>query len=356
MNTLPTGVHIITLLPLCAISISDDTFIIPLLISSKKAPLHSLFGYDILSTMNKKEILGMVLVPNQFYNGVRFIRELGIKQYNCGTIARMIECECPSCGKLYQVSLASILTPTNHRCRECCNASHRTIPKQKGNDIDLCLGNEYGWLSYIGEAGYKHYECYDDRLVRCRCRCGEEIIISAITLSKPRFHACRSCLNERMKLKKGNIRLQFPRLWAIYKGMIYRCHCVKPTSAIYRNYRGRGIIVCDEWLHSFSAFVEWSLQNGYSSRLSIDRINVNGNYEPGNCRWATAQQQSNNQRARRCTIMERINNEIIDLKSASEKYHIPYARMLERRRRGYKGDALIVDRIKTCKGGVFSHV
>ena len=78
------------------------------------------------------------------------------------------------------------------------------------------------------------------------------------------------------------------------------CHikkrCYNPVEHNYKYYGARGIKVCDEWAHSFDAFEKWSLANGYSDVLTIDRINSNGDYEPDNCRWITHDEQQRNRR------------------------------------------------------------
>lgn len=69
--------------------------------------------------------------------------------------------------------------------------------------------------------------------------------------------------------------------------------CNNPNNKRYKNYGGKGIKVCEEWM-SFENFRDWSLQNGYDEGLTIDRIDCNGNYEPSNCRYVTTKVQNRN--------------------------------------------------------------
>ena len=92
------------------------------------------------------------------------------------------------------------------------------------------------------------------------------------------------------------------RLYAVYNAMRSRCCNVKNCQ--YHLYGGRGIKVCDKWLNDYFAFKEWSLKNGYDEnaprgKLTLDRIDSNGNYEPSNCRWVDTKVQARNKRTTR---------------------------------------------------------
>lgn len=79
-----------------------------------------------------------------------------------------------------------------------------------------------------------------------------------------------------------------------------KCRCYNKNFKQYKDYGGRGIKMCDEWLYNFDSFYYWSLKNGYKKDLQIDRINNDGDYEPNNCRWVTPRENANNRKRSKC--------------------------------------------------------
>ena len=138
-------------------------------------------------------------------------------------------------------------------------------------------------------------------LYKCQCDCGNVKTITAGDLKSGRVVSC-GCYAKTLldDLHNNNIihGLSNKRIYAIWKSMIQRCE--NPNTESYNDYGGRGIIVCKEW-HDVKNFANWAYANGYDENAefgecTIDRIDVNGDYEPSNCRWADMKTQNQNKR------------------------------------------------------------
>jgi hypothetical protein len=204
-------------------------------------------------------------------------------------------------------------------------------------------GEKYGRLlvlklERIEERSQKYYQC--------RCDCGKAIVTRGDRLIAGTTKSC-GCLQREITKElyktsliahiKHNDSHHSPHgktaiLYRKWGSMIMRCY--NPNNSGYKRYGARGIIVCDEWRHDYSAFKRWALKTGYrdNAGLSIDRIDNNGNYAPENCRWANAKEQGRNKSINHLIT---IDGETKCISEWAEIYKIKVNTLGERLRRGW---------------------
>lgn len=164
----------------------------------------------------------------------------------------------------------------------------------------------------------------------CVCECTGIKIAKSKNLIGGKTTHC-GCINNHIVHGKSTHRLH--NIWNSIKD---RCNNI--NSKDYPNYGGRKIKICEEWNNYFVSFYEWSMNNGYKSDLSIDRINVNGNYEPNNCKWSTPSEQQNNKRNTRYIEIDGIAKSITEW---SKLTGVNKRTLWDRYNKGLRGNELL---------------
>jgi hypothetical protein len=203
------------------------------------------------------------------------------RSVNCGGGRVAWECLC-ECGNIVKKVLGQNLKNGSTKSCGCCNSGAK--PGKKAKPLNLTV-EVFGKLTVLGDSpttsGY--------RRVIVQCSCG---VIKSVPLSALKNGNTRSCgcLAVKHGYTPGGKR---PVEYIAWSGCIQRC--TNPKATDYIHYGGRGISISPLWRHSFQAFYN-HVGPKPTPKHSLDRINNNGNYEPGNVKWSTAIEQSNNQR------------------------------------------------------------
>lgn len=191
-------------------------------------------------------------------------------------------------------------------------------------------GYRFGRLSVIGQTTKNGRAVWV-----CRCDCGNEKLASAYDLLAGSVKSC-GCLRKEMMAEKmrkhGGRNSRLYNIWNHMKG-----RCLNPKNEKFYCYGAREISICSEWL-DFSVFKKWAEENGYDNSLTIERIDVNGNYEPGNCTFVPLPDQNRNKQK---TVWIAVDGKKMCCAVASRKAGVKEGTVNMRRRRGVSGDDVL---------------
>ena len=168
----------------------------------------------------------------------------------------------------------------------------------------------------------------------CRCDCGYEWTVRGSNLQSGHANNCRKCSFKAVSVARTTHGKRHEKIYNVWYNMIRRCEL--PNDKSYNNYGARGIKVCEEW-HDPGKFFEWAEETGYKHGLELDRIDVNGNYCPENCRWISHTANNNNKRN---NVFVEMNGEEHTISEWCRILDVTAKKINYYRDKGYAGDKL----------------
>lgn len=230
-------------------------------------------------------------LTNQKYGRLTVIKKGNGRYTRGGQYKTTWVCKC-ECGTVKEFESARL---RSGHTTSCGCLKQDKMSKASRDDL---TGQKFNRLTVIRFLEPSEREC-KTRCWLCRCDCGNEVQVNASKLKTGHTRSCGCLVNEHIGSLNKKYEYSNKRLYAVYAAMVGRC--TDPNSKRYHHYGGRGIKVCDSWLNSYDEFAKWAYDNGYDplakhGECTLDRIDVNGNYEPNNCRWISNAEQQLNRR------------------------------------------------------------
>lgn len=204
-------------------------------------------------------------------------------------------------------------------------------------------GNRYGRVLVVSYAGLNkdHIATY-----LCRCECGKEWVTSGVRIRQGRVNSC-GCKRTEHFITHGQCRgISYAPEYNIWRSMLARCK--NPNLECYANYGGRGITVCDRWQESFEDFIA-DVGSRPSPLHTLDRIDNNAGYEPGNVRWATQDEQNRNKRSNHFLTIDNRTQCVTDW---AREFGVPISCFYGRTRRGWAPEEAIRTPSKRQRAGI----
>ena len=225
-------------------------------------------------------------ITGEEFDDLKALYPTGMLDHNRSAIWRF-QCRC---GRTIDLSVGAFHRHKTHSCGQCGYKARRMFEL----NADDLTGQVFGRLTVLRPTSRRSGRSV---VWVCRCSCdGKEVEVSADQLKKGETMSCGCYHRERVSKWHGEIEHMLSDRWHRIQQ-----RCYNPHDKNYPRWGGRGIKMCEEWLHNKAAFIQWGIENGFKPGLEIDRINrppydkkQDGPYAPWNCRWINDEGQANN--------------------------------------------------------------